>query len=128
MEYPMGYTSQWSPLFCLARQQLGFILVYYPYSRHKSHEDAAAAPRDLTNARVTRRIFGDATSKELDNPAFIDDYNHHMNGVDLANQFRGTYETHGTGRRNWLPMFYWFLDIAIVNAFRIQYLHAKTDW
>jgi hypothetical protein len=38
-----------------------------------------------TNALITRRIFSDEVTKELDIPIFINDYNYYINGVDLAN-------------------------------------------
>ena len=47
-----------------------------------------------TNGRIVRRVFGDDHKKKLQIPCFIDDYNHHMGGVDLANQFRESCETH----------------------------------
>ena len=40
-----------------------------------------------TNTTTARKVFGDLPRRELDIPTFIDDYNHNMNGVDLANQF-----------------------------------------
>jgi hypothetical protein len=48
-----------------------------------------------------------------------------MNGVDLANQYRSAYETHRSTQRNWLLILYWFIDIAVVNAFRIQYIYKQ---
>ena len=53
-----------------------------------------------TNGRIIRQIFGDEPTKELTIPCFIDDYNHYMRDVDLANQFRESYETHRTALRN----------------------------
>jgi hypothetical protein len=50
-----------------------------------------------TNASIARRIFGNEVTKELDIPIFINDYNHYMNGVDLANQYRASYEAHLKG-------------------------------
>jgi hypothetical protein len=60
-----------------------------------------------TNGRIVRQVFGDASTKELRIPCFIDNNNQYMGGVDLAKQFRESYETHQTTRRNWWPLFYW---------------------
>jgi hypothetical protein len=46
-----------------------------------------------TNANITREVFGDLPFLALDIPTFIDDYNHYMNSVDLANQHRQPYDT-----------------------------------
>lgn len=40
-----------------------------------------------TNGVLVRKVFKDHTSKTLSIPCIIDDYNHYMGGVDLANQF-----------------------------------------
>jgi hypothetical protein len=80
-----------------------------------------------TNALITRRVFGKEVVKELDIPIFINDYNHYMNGVDLANQYRASYEVHLRGYRNWLPLFYWFINASVVNAWRIQYVYKQQQ-
>jgi hypothetical protein len=76
-----------------------------------------------TNGRIVRQVFGEDATKQLQIPCFIDDYNHHMGGVDLANQFRESYETHRATQRNWWPLFYWFIDVASINAYRLYYLY-----
>ena len=45
------------------------------------------------NARTSRAMFGEMTTKELDIPEFINMYNHYMNGVDSADQLRCYYNT-----------------------------------
>ena len=60
-----------------------------------------------------RKVFDDALKKKLKIPIFIDDYNYNMNGVDIANQHRASYETHLVSHRNWLPILYWLLDAAV---------------
>ena len=42
-----------------------------------------------------------------------------MNGVDLANQLRQAYKIQRIGYRTWLPLFYWILNQAVVNAFQL---------
>ena len=49
--------------------------------------------KTATNARTSRAVFGEMTTKELDIPRFIDMYNHYMNGVDNADQLRCYYST-----------------------------------
>jgi hypothetical protein len=46
-----------------------------------------------TNAAITRKAFGDAAFMILDILSWVDDYNHNMNAVDLANQHRQPYDT-----------------------------------
>jgi hypothetical protein len=75
-----------------------------------------------TNAKNARKPFGDQTQKDLEIPLYINDYNHNMNGVDLANQLRQAYEIQRIGYRTWLPLFYWVLNQAVVNAFKLSSL------
>lgn len=42
-----------------------------------------------------------------------------MNGVDVADQLRSYYNTQQTVQRNWMPLFFWLLDTAIINSYRI---------
>ena len=56
---------------------------------------------------------------ELEIPCFINDYNHHMNSVDLANQFRQVYDTQQIAYRTWNPLFYWVLDQAAINTYKL---------
>jgi hypothetical protein len=64
-----------------------------------------------------KEVFGDSFVKELEIPRFIDDYNHYMGGVDIANQLRASYETHRPTFCTWWPLFLWIIDASIVNAY-----------
>ena len=44
--------------------------------------------------------------KELPIPLFINDYNHFIGGVDIADQLRSYYSTQRTSFRNWYPLFF----------------------
>ena len=73
-----------------------------------------------TNARITRPIFGDSHRKQLPIPKVIDDYNHHMNGVDLANQLRAWITVSRPGiYKAWQPLWFYLLDTSACNAFLI---------
>ncbi|CAG8829212.1 21645_t:CDS:1 [Cetraspora pellucida] len=61
-----------------------------------------------------------------------------MNGADVADQLRSYYNTQQTTRRNWMPLFFWLLNMAIINAYRIiitseltkehKEFHLKLVW
>src|SRR5277367_74419 len=76
-------------------------------------------PNTSTNATIVRKVFGELARMELEIPCFINDYNHHMNSVDLANQFRQAYNTQQIAYRTWIPLLHWILDQAAINAFKI---------
>jgi len=80
-----------------------------------------------TNGSTTWKAFGDNSRMTMPIPRLIDDYNQHMGGVDIANQFREPYETHRTTLRVWFPLFYWLIDAAVINAYRLQYLYKKRQ-
>ena len=44
-----------------------------------------------TNSQTSRKIYGNQSIKDLEIPAFIDDYNYYIGGVDQANQLRSYY-------------------------------------
>ncbi len=71
-----------------------------------------------TSAAITRPIFGDSPVKDLPILVAIDAYNHHMDGVDIANQYRASWTTlRPQNLRYWKPLFYWILDIALTNSY-----------
>src|ERR1044071_4550014 len=67
------------------------------------------------NATKVREVFGTTSKKSLPILIVIDDYNHFMNGVDIADQLHGYYATQLPVRRTWMPLFFWLLDTAIIN-------------
>ncbi|CAG8653014.1 9600_t:CDS:2, partial [Paraglomus brasilianum] len=67
-------------------------------------------PRETsTNATKVRAVFGTASKKALPIPCIIDDYNHHMGGVDIADQLRRYYAVQ-------LPNFRIHLVWELINA------------
>jgi hypothetical protein len=60
-------------------------------------------------------------------PGAIDDYNHHMGGVDIADQLRAGFSTQQRGFKPWRPLFYWLLDSAIINAFHLSEHQRKGN-
>jgi len=73
-----------------------------------------------TNARIALPVFGNEWKKELPIPVAIDAYNHGMNAVDVANQFRAhTTFHHQYERRNWRPLGFFLLDVCLGNSWFI---------
>jgi len=70
-----------------------------------------------TNGPLIRPVFGDQHTMAAPIPHMIDDYNLHKGGVDIADQYRCYFFTQLIARRNWLPFFFWLLDITVVNSF-----------
>ncbi len=102
---------------CLAWQDNNIVLalsnIHTVHTAEDFRERVRKRPaKTSTNGRIVRQVFGDIPTKELRIPRFIDDYNQYMGGVDLANQFRESYETHQITQRNWWPLFYSFIDIV----------------
>jgi transposase IS4-like protein len=93
---------------------------------HTIHEASSWVKRERRrpnttsmNATTARAIFGDLPRLEIDILTWVDDYNHHMGSVDLANQLRAAYHTQKIAYRNWIPLFHWVLDQAIINAYKL---------
>ncbi|KAF8941422.1 hypothetical protein BGZ58_009505 [Dissophora ornata] len=84
-------------------------------------------PRETsTNAKSVRAVFKGQSRALLPIPKIIDDYNHHMNGVDIADQLRSYYSTLLRTYRTWVPIFFWLLDTTIINAYLINKLSGSS--
>jgi hypothetical protein len=97
--------------------------IYSPYSYITTKRKRLATTS--INTAIARAPFSDDVEKEQLIPTAIDDYNHYIGGVDIANQFRSNYEIQRKSMRNWFPLLFFFLDAAIINAFRIQTIYKK---
>lgn len=79
-----------------------------------------------TNAQNVQQIFNGQPRALLNIPKVIDNYNFNMNGVDVSDQYRSYYSTQLTVYRTWMPFFFWILDTAIVNAYRLHHTSGGT--
>jgi len=79
--------------------------------------------------RAARQVFGSQPRKELPIPAFIDAYNHSMNGVDVGDQMRASLSTdHRVRRGGWQALAWnYLLEVIAVNTYILQ-LHGKPNW
>ena len=79
-----------------------------------------------TNAKTSREVFGDQSTKNLAIPAFIDDYNHYIGAVDQADQLRSYYTTVRRHNKNWKPLWHFLLDTTTTNCFKLYRHHSET--
>ncbi|EDN09802.1 predicted protein [Histoplasma mississippiense (nom. inval.)] len=123
------YAIEQEKVLCLAMQDNNMVLALSTiHSLDTFIERIRKRPGELsTNANIVRKVFEGQPQKKLKIPVMIDDYNHNMNGVDLANQYRAAYTSHRITYRTWLPIFYWLIDSAAVNAYRLYYLYKKQQ-
>lgn len=70
------------------------------------------------NQRILLPVFDGQPFKKLFIPRAINDYNHHMKGVDQANQLRAGFTCYRKQNyRTWWPLFFWLIDVANTNAY-----------
>ena len=80
-----------------------------------------------TNGPLIRPVFGNQHTMPAPIPHMIDNYNLYKGGVDIADQYRCYFFTQLIARHNWLPFFFWLLDISVVNCFLIFCLVREED-
>ena len=82
--------------------------------------------KTATNAKTSREVFGDQSTKDLEIPAFIDDYNHYMGAADQADQLRSYYTALRRHNKTWKPLWHFLLDTTVTNCFKLYYHHPQA--
>ncbi|KZL67546.1 transposable element-derived protein [Colletotrichum tofieldiae] len=84
-------------------------------SRRRPAGDSAAK-------RAAREVFGPEVRKDLPVPKPINEYNHHMNGVDTSDQMRSYYQYGRPIRQGGWQSIAWnfLLEVVIVNSYLLQ--------
>jgi len=78
-------------------------------------------PRDMSsNGPAIRRVFGSTEHMNIPIPVVTNDDNQYKVGVDVADQYRSYYFTQLKCLRNWLPIFFWLLDMTVINAYLLS--------
>ena len=132
-----GEDSQWESdsldpgVICYAWQDNNTVIacstVHCAGTEHSITRSRRRPQITSTNGALVRKVFGEDVRKDLPIPLFIDDYNHFMGGVDIADQLRSYYTTQRITFRTWYPLFFWILDTAILNAYLIgRQLYGKA--
>ena len=60
-------------------------------------------------------------------PVVICDYNKHMGGVDVSDQYISSYSFIRKSKKWWRKMFFWLLEVAVVNSFILYNLSAVAN-
>jgi len=81
-----------------------------------------------SNATIARIPFDGHVRAELEVPRYINDYNYNIGGVDIADQHRQAFKTQRKAIKNWYPSWYWMLDHACINAFKIGVHAPGKHW
>lgn len=70
------------------------------------------------------KVFQERESEKLlPIPELIVDSNFLTGGVDISDQHRASYTTHRKCWRNWLALWFWLLDVTLVNSY---FLYKKA--
>ena len=64
----------------------------------------------------------DGEVKEIDCPPIVSAYNKSMGAVDMHDQRREVYRIGRKSRRWWLPLFYYLLDVCVINSYLLYKL------
>ena len=74
-------------------------------------------PSNLTTAKRKKK---DGPSITVTCPLSVQLYNSYMGGVDVADQLRKAYNSRRRSRKWWLPLFYFMVDISVVNSYILR--------
>lgn len=82
-----------------------------------------------SSAKTARVPFAGEFSEELPIPQFIDDYNHHMGGVDIGDRLRASYNwDRRTRRGGWRAIaFLFLLEVCITNSYQLWRQNHKEN-
>lgn len=91
---------------------------------------ASTCAGQLPEDRATRWKKSDSTLIEITRPFSVALYNRHMEGVDLVDKCLATYAHRRRNKRWYMRIFFHFLDLVCVNAWRLYQKKnpaAKSD-
>ena len=72
---------------------------------------------NTVNRKNVEVVWGDEHRKDIAIPLVIDDYNHWMLGVDVADQLIAYYHFAMRCRRTWMPIMFHCLDVLRINGY-----------
>ena len=79
-------------------------------------------PKETSNkAKTARKPFGDEPRRALPIQAFNDEYNHHMNHVDQADQLRCYNMNLRHTYKGWKALFQFIFNVVLVNCYLLSF-------
>jgi hypothetical protein len=115
----------WGTLYLATKKLVGVLqaawqdaqMVLFLTTIYSGQEKVTCKRRRPKNAnKRIQDTWEGSYEKNLEIPTFIRDYNHHMNGVDIADQVRAAYSVARRTYRTWLPLWFYLFDTAIANC------------
>jgi hypothetical protein len=79
---------------------------------------------DNTTKTTERRLKGGEIT-QVTKPSVIHKYNEFMGGVDLADHYTTTYSFARRTSKWWRKLFFWLLDVSVVNSFILYNMKRK---
>ena len=70
---------------------------------------------------------GENNVEHFRKPVVICDYNKHVGGVDVSDQYISSYSFIRKSKKWWHKMFFWSLELAAVNSFILYNLSAVAN-
>jgi hypothetical protein len=79
------------------------------------------------STQKSRRKIKNNVEEQFQKPIVICDYNKHMGGVDVSDQYISSYSFIRKSKKWWRKMFFWLLEVAVVNSFILYNLSAASN-
>lgn len=106
-------------IFCwVDNNVVKFVSNVHRGTKDETVEKARRRPRtNQLNKVGVEEVWGDQPRVNIQIPGIVDDYNHWMLGVDVADQLISSYRPKIRCRRTWMPLFLHCLDVLRVNCY-----------
>jgi hypothetical protein len=73
------------------------------------------------NKKHVENVWGQEHRCDIRIPVIVNDYNHWMNGIDIADQLIAYYRPKPRCRRTWMPIMFHSLDILWINLYIVHH-------
>ena len=80
-----------------------------------------------TKCEEVHRVLGNNQSAIVSKSVVISNYTQYMSGVDTADHFCGSYAFLRKTRKWWCKMFFWLMEVAIVNNYMLYNMNRKQN-